>query len=161
MIAPAAVDPRDASRPLALGAVLDRPTIDVGLAGPPAQGEEPELVYQGTRVREPGVGRLAATVEVIVISADGVGPLQHYPFHNPVGFDWGYLGHGPADLARCILLHHLGIEPECVGALYPPSEEELPVSYHEFLSEVIAPLPRCLQWFLTRDQVAAWVASHR
>lgn len=31
-------------------------------------------------------------------------PLKHYMRHSPDGFEWGYAGSGPAELARCILI---------------------------------------------------------
>jgi len=37
--------------------------------------------------------------------------LKHYIYHSPTGFNWGYGGSGPADLARSILWDHLGKEP--------------------------------------------------
>jgi hypothetical protein len=49
--------------------------------------------------------------QVLVTNEEG----QHYPLphevrHSPTGFEWGYLGSGPADLARCLLLDALPFE---------------------------------------------------
>ncbi len=33
-------------------------------------------------------------------------PLRHVMYHNPTGFEWGYGGSGPADLALSILAHY-------------------------------------------------------
>lgn len=47
---------------------------------------------------------------------DGV--LRHHAKHSPSGFSWGYAGSGPADLARCLLIDHLGdaaVCPTCKG----------------------------------------------
>lgn len=136
--------------------VLERPRLGLASGGSLPDGHEPNLIYQGTRVRNRD--RIGEP-RVLVITTDGIAPLPHFPFHSS-GFDWGYLGRGPADLARCVLLHHHGVLPTASGSLYPPVEDELPVSYHEFLSEVIAPLPHFLLWTLTREQVSAWVTDH-
>ena len=42
-------------------------------------------------------------------------PLRHYAHHSPTGFGWGYLGSGPADLARCILIATLGDRARCAS----------------------------------------------
>jgi len=38
-------------------------------------------------------------------------PLKHRVRHSPTGFEWGYLGSGPADLALSILWDFMGHEP--------------------------------------------------
>jgi hypothetical protein len=40
--------------------------------------------------------------------------LPHIPVHSPTGFNAGYLGSGPADLALALLAHHFGEDPEAV-----------------------------------------------
>lgn len=40
--------------------------------------------------------------------------LVHVPLHSPTGFNCGYLGSGPADLALALLVHHLGEDPVTV-----------------------------------------------
>lgn len=42
-----------------------------------------------------------------------IGPLRHHVKHSPSGFSWGYAGAGPSELARCILLDHLGDQVKC------------------------------------------------
>lgn len=37
-------------------------------------------------------------------------PLRHIMYHSPTGFEWGYGGSGPADLARSILANVAGIK---------------------------------------------------
>lgn len=51
---------------------------------------------------DPATGRLAL-----------VGPLPHHSKHSPSGFSWGYAGSGPAELARCLLIDHLGDKAWC------------------------------------------------
>ncbi len=40
-----------------------------------------------------------------------IGLLTHHVRHSPDGFSWGYLGSGPAELARCLLID--AIEERC------------------------------------------------
>ncbi len=40
--------------------------------------------------------------------------LPHVVHHSPTGFEWGYGGSGPADLALSILTLVIGAEPETV-----------------------------------------------
>jgi len=142
--------------------------------GPPPG--EPEVVYRGERRQLTGedwqrfgyapgdadelAHRIAPGligVSVVVLSADGAGPLEHYPFHSPSGFEWGYDGPGPADLARCILLHYHAVTPTRRGHFYPPAAGELPVSYQAFKRKVIARLPHHEGWTITRCEITKWI----
>lgn len=40
-------------------------------------------------------------------------PLPHIRRHSPAGFEWGYHGSGPAELARCLLIDALGDHARC------------------------------------------------
>ena len=42
-------------------------------------------------------------------------PLPHVVHHSPTGFEWGYGGSGPSDLALSILSFVIGPEQETVG----------------------------------------------
>ena len=42
---------------------------------------------------------------------DQARPLRHWPLHSPTGFQWGFGGSGPADLALAILLDYFGEWP--------------------------------------------------
>jgi len=46
----------------------------------------------------------------VVVTVDGQ-PLKHRVRHSPTGFEWGYLGSGPSDLALSILWDFMGHEP--------------------------------------------------
>ena len=94
-------------------------------------------------------------VEVLVADGDGVSPLRHFVRHSPTGFEWGYLGSGCAELARCILLDHYGVEPPDD----PWQPEGLPVSYQAFKKDIIARLPRTAPWSLTSEQIRRWVQA--
>jgi len=47
---------------------------------------------------------------VVVVEQKGEKPLKHVVRHSPAGFEWGYGGSGPADLALSILTDALGAE---------------------------------------------------
>lgn len=67
------------------------------------------VVYRGYGPDNPAGGRL------VVIEVDGkvMGPLAHAAKHSPSGLSWGYLGSGPADLARSLLIDALGDDARC------------------------------------------------
>lgn len=73
--------------------------------------------------------------------------LRHYVRHSPEGFNWGYAGSGPADLARCILADYLD-NPRVTAALY-----------QVFKAHVIARLPQDRGWVITSDEIARFLAS--
>jgi len=74
-------------------------------------------------------------------------PLRHIERHSPTGFEWGYGGSGPADLALSLLADYLG---DAVAA------EELKGA---FKSEIIARLPGAA-WMLTEDALQAFLRRH-
>lgn len=67
--------------------------------------------------------------------------------HSPDGFEWGYSGSGPAQLALAILADALTGE-EALGL------------YQRFKTDVIAQM-RGQSWIMTEQQVADWVAQYR
>ena len=65
--------------------------------------------------------------------------------HSPDGFQWGYAGSGPAELARAILM-----------ALYPNNPEvREPGCYQRFKADIIQRLPRA-GFSLSSDEVDSW-----
>ena len=52
---------------------------------------------------------------VLLETFDGelLGPLPHYGKDSPEGYGWGYIGTGPSDLARSILVAVLGRDARC------------------------------------------------
>ena len=62
-------------------------------------------IYKGRRL---GPKEQLPDVQVTV-EGDGFRHLlRHRIYHSPTGMEWGYLGSGPADLARSILWDCLG-----------------------------------------------------
>lgn len=68
--------------------------------------------------------------------------------HSPTGFEWGYGGSGPAQLALAILAHHC------------QSEEDALNFYQRFKWVVIAELTK-RQWILTGDEIDAVLKTLR
>ncbi len=66
-------------------------------------------------------------------------PLTHYPYHSRSGFEWGYAGSSPADLALALMADLFGEEP---------TREALDRGVHPFRS-----------WLLHQDLKAEWVAG--
>lgn len=64
--------------------------------------------------------------------------------HSPDGFNWGYHGSGPAELARAILIAVFPTDPMV----------RRPSCYQQFKAEIIGGLPA--EWTLTADAVRAW-----
>jgi hypothetical protein len=78
-------------------------------------------------------------------------PLPHIERHSPGGFEWGYAGSGPADLALSILTHALGqTQPDTIP----------PALYQQFKDDIVTRLPRDRNWEFSREYVLRWVDKH-
>ena len=67
--------------------------------------------------------------------------------HSPAGFNWGYAGSGPAQLALAILLDYL-------------DDEELAQRYYQdFKFTYVARWPADNGWVLTGHEIDSFVAS--
>jgi hypothetical protein len=124
--------------------------------------EDLEFTYRGVR-RE--VGRV--TVEIVKKGVSGkevVGELTHVVRHSPTGMEWGYLGSGPADLARSLLIDVLGWRAVCSrcegdgGAAGCPCEdgfaESLP--YQDLHREMVSVWSQDHPWELGRRALMTW-----
>ena len=68
--------------------------------------------------------------------------------HSPGGFEWGYGGSGPAQLALAILLDFTG-------------DEKLASNLHQhFKAEKIATLPGG-SWTITGNEIERWLAEQK
>ena len=70
-------------------------------------------------------------------------PLQHINKHSPDGFNWGYGGSGPADLAYAILYDLYG-------------KEFADQNYQRFKWDVIAEFTQGEAWQLTEEEIENW-----
>ncbi|MBN2907293.1 MAG: hypothetical protein JXJ18_11345 [Rhodobacteraceae bacterium] len=92
--------------------------------------------YQGIR-----------TQEGCLVTVDGQAlPLRlDLASHSPTGFEWGYRGSGPAQLALAILAHHCGHD-----------ERRALDHYQRFKEEAIAPL--CVdRWTISGELVEMYL----
>lgn len=111
----------------------------------------PETVYRGERLTGPG-GAVNG-VRVTVTEPDGR-PRMLYPNrsqrvfnHSPTGFEWGYTGSGPAQLALAILLDvtdDVGLSRQC---------------YQFFKGAAVACWGE--RWTITAREVLRWVDQWR
>lgn len=107
-------------------------------------------IYLGTRVD----GHRGRTV----VTADGerLPPRNDLFNHSPDGFEWGYGGSGPAQLALAILAHHLGSVIVKSHAKSVAAVDAAAVRLHQkFKWEFVARWGN--EWILTSDEIDAWL----
>jgi len=71
-------------------------------------------------------------------------PLKHRVRHSPTGFEFGYGGSGPADLALSILWNFLGKEPSRI-------------LYMDFKTRFVARWKD--KWEITSEEIQSWIDS--
>lgn len=130
--------------------------------------------YFGRRT-EKGVGAVGE-VSVFVRSSDGsekrLDPRLDLVNHSPTGFNWGYGGAGPAQLALALLADYLATRPDEIiriaekfddGDVDPRRfslADRLAARLHQdFKWEVTARLPDDADWTLTDDQISRVLAA--
>ncbi|MGH9158161.1 MAG: DUF6166 domain-containing protein [Acidimicrobiales bacterium] len=84
-----------------------------------------------------------------------VGLLKHVELHSPDGFQWGYGGSGPADLALAILIDHLGEEPTGEELRHGLSLAER--LHQDFKWAFVTRFGN--DWSLTSEAIEAWLLS--
>jgi len=93
--------------------------------------------YRGRRL---GSAEYSSGVKVTVNNRS----LRHRVRHSPTGFEWGYLGSGPADLALSILWNYLGKEPSRI-------------LYMDFKTRFVARWKD--KWEITSLEIQNWIDS--
>jgi uncharacterized protein DUF6166 len=79
---------------------------------------------------------------------------RHHVRHSPSGFEFGYEGSGPAELARCLLIDWFGAHDRADD----PWADPLPVSYQQFKREFLARVPQDVREFeIDASVIDAWV----
>lgn len=96
-------------------------------------------IYQGRR--DPGEA-------VVMVDGRVLDPRLYLRNHSPTGFEWGYAGSGPAQLALAILADHFGDSTNALAL------------YQDFKFAVIAGLPR-EGWKLTAHEISQAVQKIR
>jgi Family of unknown function (DUF6166) len=100
-----------------------------------------ECVVTVTSRNEPGYGKFQGRVRTRPLK-----PRNDIRDHSPTGFEWGYGGSGPAQLA-------LALVADCCGR-----EWAMAVIYQRVKASIVAGLPHD-GWQLTEDQVKAAVEA--
>ena len=98
---------------------------------PNRYGNEDEKRYEGRR---------EGYAVIVTVNGRRLNPRHDLWNHSPTGFEWGYGGSGPAQLALALLADHLEDEQEVLNL------------YQRFKWTVIAALPRH-HWKLTSRQI--------
>lgn len=94
--------------------------------------------------------RLPGSHLVHVLAADYEGEaLPHPDPHHSTEFSWGYHGSGPAELARCLLAHALGV----------PAADVDPGMYQGFKRAHVAYWGDA--WRIDHAEVLRWVEGYR
>lgn len=90
---------------------------------------------------------------------NGDRPLPHVVHHSPTGFEWGYGGSGPADLALSILALVIGEEQETVKIFEGRTCGAQAWQLHQsFKREVVAGFAH-EAWSLSVGQIRQWIAD--
>ena len=93
-------------------------------------------------------GRRDGYAVIVTVDSRRLNPRLDLWNHSPTGFEWGYCGSGPAQLALAILADHFFDEDQALNF------------YQRFKWAVIAELPH-RGWILTSDQIDAVLCSLR
>jgi hypothetical protein len=82
--------------------------------------------------------------------------LQHEVRHSPDGFEWGYSGSGPSDLARSLLFDHMVYETDVLAGSSGRIVED---NYMAFRDAIVAKLPKD-GWAIATSQIESWLEVH-
>lgn len=119
----------------------------------------PELIWRGFRDGS-WEGGGDTRVVMTVIGSDVYAELPLYldeVNHSPTGFEWGYNGSGPAQLAYAILRSY----SEIVLGL-GPAEDLARQNYQKFKHDYVSHIfGRQNEWLLTSYEVTDWLKKER
>ena len=91
-------------------------------------------------------GRREGYAADVTVNGRPLNPRLDLWNHSPTGFEWGYGGSGPAQLALALLADHFSDDQKAVGL------------HHYFKLEVVAKLPK-RGWTLTSEQITQALES--
>lgn len=113
-----------------------------------------EKVYKGYRMPD-------GTVRVIVATPDGHSQdLPHHVRHSPDGYEWGYLGSGPAELARCLLFDATQ-DWTVTGVLYQDFKEDVVACWPTQTSYRLGDSRPLRCWALPHSMIMGWVNARK
>lgn len=103
------------------------------------------------------------TVSATVENGTEARPLTHVKYHSD-GFELGYSGSGPADLALSILAEHLGEQVTGGTLRRVPIGDDAPRCWqlhHRFKSYFLSPqhLDKGETWTLDDAEISAWIGE--
>ena len=99
-------------------------------------------IYRGLRYQE--AGNLVVSKDGEVLSPV---PSQRAYNHSPDGFQWGYGGSGPAQLALALLLDVTG-QPKLAVSLHQNFKREFVAGWGE-------------RWEMTSEEILKWVEAKK
>lgn len=112
-------------------------------------------LYGGDR-REDG------TVYVWVQEEETTRSLRHVVLHSPTGFEWGYGGSGPADLALSILCDHFGYTGSRQPRPWPDDPFVRAWDLHQaFKWDHVSKWPSEGHWRIESGDIERWVEERR
>lgn len=132
------------------------------------------MIYRGDRMMERSLGPGRLRVMVGPLSAGQharlLAPRTDLRRHSPTGFECGYEGSGPAQLALAICAEHLSrhdlrAQSAVVSVgwelrpLHAVADRVALLVYQPFKRRVVARLPRDRSWTIFDDEVAAAIDS--
>lgn len=103
--------------------------------------------YRGVFTRSSGY---AVTVDRL--DANGVcctRPLRHYMRHSVGGFAWGYDGDAPLELARCLLIEHVGDDDKITIQLY-----------RLLCTDLISRFPERSDWMIAETEIDSLLRAY-
>jgi len=86
----------------------------------------------------------------VTVDGELLDPRYDLRNHSPDGFQWGYGGSGPAQLALAILADH------CNRERWPRADEFAETNYQAFKWSVVAKFPSGKAWTLTTEDIDRW-----
>jgi hypothetical protein len=104
------------------------------------------IVYKG--------GRMPSGRTYVTVHEEGkpVRQLKHFVRHSPDGFEWGYGGSGPAELARCILLDHFGEDGRKVRSLAD--------SFYQDFKRTFIERIQADEWAIADTEILCWLGEN-
>jgi len=91
-------------------------------------------------------GKRTCGQAVVTVNDRALNPRFDLRMHSPSGFEWGYGGSGPAQLALALLADHLGNAAKALDL------------YQDFKFAVVVGLPRD-GWVLSTEQIDQALAA--
>ncbi len=99
--------------------------------------------------------RVGHVVSVVVTTPEGSKSLRHISRHSPDGFQWGYGGSGPSDLALSIMVDFFEKQGLSMFAL-----KNAGTCYQDFKWEFIAGVQEN-RFVITGEQINKWIKKRR